>query len=344
MTRRAPSRRLLAALLVSLLAHLVAISGTWLRLPVNPPPPPPLEARLVSAPPPAPAPAPATVKPQPRSRPAARHTVPLHRTAPPVVADNTYALPQEPGPPTPAAPVSAGPAPAAATSAATEQPAPPRHLPRKGRITYTLYLGTDKFSVGETVQSWEIDGDTYRLASTSETTGIASLFAARHLTYLSKGKITARGLQPETFLMSRTRRGQLEAGEARFDWAAGSITFGKVSEPRRAALPAGSQDIVSFMYQLSLAPPAPGHLRLPITNGVGFETYELDVLNEETVETPLGALKALPVRQVRKPGDESIEIWLAADYRYLPVKIRFFDREGRPSGEQIVREIRISEE
>jgi hypothetical protein len=47
---------------------------------------------------------------------------------------------------------------------------------------------------------------------------------------------------------------------------------------------------------------------------------------------------------VARPGDESIAIWLAADYRYLPVKIRFFDREGRPTGEQVVDRIEISEE
>ena len=50
------------------------------------------------------------------------------------------------------------------------------------------------------------------------------------------------------------------------------------------------------------------------------------------------------MRQLPRPGDESIEIWLAADYRYLPVRIRHFDREGNFSGEQVVSEIRISEE
>jgi hypothetical protein len=50
------------------------------------------------------------------------------------------------------------------------------------------------------------------------------------------------------------------------------------------------------------------------------------------------------VKQVPLPGDESIELWLAVEYRYLPVKLRFFDREGNPTGEQVVNEIRISDE
>jgi hypothetical protein len=45
-----------------------------------------------------------------------------------------------------------------------------------------------------------------------------------------------------------------------------------------------------------------------------------------------------------RAGEESIEISLAAEYRYLPVRIRHYDREGNYSGEQVVREIRISED
>ena len=47
---------------------------------------------------------------------------------------------------------------------------------------------------------------------------------------------------------------------------------------------------------------------------------------------------------MRKPGEESLELFLAAEYRYLPVRIRFFSREGEPQGEQIVTEIRVSDE
>ena len=70
--------------------------------------------------------------------------------------------------------------------------------------------------------------------------------------------------------------------------------------------------------------------------------YEFDISGEETIDTLLGTLKALPVKQVRKPGEESIELWLAPQYRYLPVRLRFIDREGNPSGEQIASDIDVS--
>ncbi|HEX6002628.1 MAG TPA: DUF3108 domain-containing protein [Burkholderiales bacterium] len=232
-------------------------------------------------------------------------------------------------------------------STASPAPAPDtpvRTLPRKGRITYTMYYGDDHFTVGKTVQTWEVDHNGYKLGSVSETTGIVELFSARRYIYLSEGRFTAHGLQPERFFMSRTRRGRVEAAQALFDWNAGRVTLGKAAEQHAAPLLPDAQDIVSFMYQLALSPPDPGRMQMPVTNGSRFETYEIVVRDMERIETPLGVLRALPIRQVPRAGDESIAIWLAADYRYLPVKIRFFDREGRPAGEQVVDRIEISEE
>lgn len=341
-TQRARACRFLAAIAVSLLLHLFALSGTWLGVPASGGPAPrALEARLLSPPPPPAA--------QPRKPPvvAPRRSVPPEplAAAAPVFApepEAVAAIPAEPeAAPLPDAPTAA---PVVAEKPAPQPASPPlRALPGKGSITYTLYLGADRFSVGKAVQSWEVVGDVYKLGSMAETTGLVDLFRSQRLNYLSEGKVTAQGLRPQTFLMSRTRRGRTEAARAEFDWGAAKIMLGRVPEQRALALPPNSQDFISFMYQFSLAPPAPGRTRVAITNGSRLETYELEVLELENIETPLGVLSALPIKQVRRAGEESIEVWLAADYRYLPVKVRFIDREGNPAGEQIVSEIRISE-
>jgi hypothetical protein len=339
------SLRFLAATFVSLLLHAAMLSGAWLRLPEITPNRPPLEARLLRAEPSAP---PSAMKAAPRPKAVARRTSPA-RTVPPVAAAAAAAPPPssyEPDLPEAAGEAAEAPSsePVALPIAEAPQAAPVKSLPRKGRIAYTMYFGTEGFTVGKTVQSWEVEGDGYRLGSVSETTGIVELFRAQRHIYLSEGRLTAEGLQPEKFFMSRTRRGRTEAAQARFDWEAGTLTLGKVPDQRGAALSPEAQDIVSFMYQLALSPPAPGRIRLPITNGSRFETYDLEVLDEQEIETPLGMLKTLPVKQVPRPGAESVEIWLAVEYRYLPVKVRFFDRDGKPVGEQVVNEIRLSDE
>src|SRR5688572_17119889 len=112
----------------------------------------------------------------------------------------------------------------ASTLATDARPLPA--FPRRGRITFNLVYGRDQFPVGQTVQTWEIDGNRYLLASRSETSGIVDLIRSQHRTYSSRGALTADGLRPETFEMSRNRGRGPEEAQARFDWASGSLTLG----------------------------------------------------------------------------------------------------------------------
>lgn len=349
MNARASPIRFMLALLASLLLHALVISATRWEAAAPPEPARPFEARLGPAPPPGARPVPAGVPAAKRGprRAAQRPASPVPTT----VAQSPLVLPFEPEseiePVPDAAPIAQEPPPPPQQIALAPESVsaiPVHSLPRRGRITYTLLYGEDRSPVGKAVQSWEAEAGSYLLASDAVTTGIVELFRPQRLRYLSQGRITARGLRPESFLLSRTRRGETEAARARFDWSAGNLAYGDAREQKSAALPEGAQDIMSFIYHLALVPPEPGRLRLPITNGSRFETYEIEVFQEERIETPLGTVRALPVRQIPRPGSESVEIWLAAEYRYLPVKIRYFDREGNPAGEQVVSEIRISED
>ena len=335
--------RFAIAALFSLAFHAAVISGEWVPMPQAPGEPRLLQARL--APPPELKPA----VPRPKVRAVRRATpAPVPEVAA-VAAASPLVLPdllpdEEPAEEVAEQPVAPEPPQQLALAAQPSVAAAAHSLPRRGRISFTLFYGNDRFYVGTAVQSWEAAADTYLLASEAETGGIVDLFWPQRLRYMSRGKITPRGLQPESFLASRTRRGRNEAAQARFDWNAGSLNYGYAREQKSAPLPAGTQDLMSFVFQYALAPPAPGRYRVPITTGTRFEVYEIVVSSEERIETPLGTLRALPVRQLPRPGQESVEVWLAADYHHLPVRIRHFDREGIVSGEQVVSEIRVSEE
>ena len=332
----APTLRKLAYFFtLSLVVHFLVL----LDLPLPSPsfaPAPPLEARLLPAPPlppvvarpprhiatPAAAPAPETMPATTTSTPSIAAAPPLIEPAPSEAAAEPPASPPQPIEENKPAPVLA------------------RRLPQKGEITYELYLGSGRFNVGRTLQTWTVKDGRYRLISVSETAGLAAFFSRQSLEYVSTGALTAGGLRPDYFGTERVRGGKTEAASAKFDWNALTMTYG---EPARSAtLPANAQDIVSFMYQLGLLPLTPGRIELPITNGWKLERYELEVGIEEPLQTPFGALRAVPVRQVRRAGEESVELWLAAEYRWLPVRIRFFGRDGEPSGEQLVSDIRVS--
>lgn len=361
---RAHLRPLLVALGVSALAHALTLTGGWLHLPLQTSDPAPLQARIerlpeapvaaVQPPPPPPA---RTAKPV--AKPAAPKKQMVAAAPRPVIADTLSPFPVF-------APPAEGPA-ESADAGSTEAPAaaPPdsapiviadaapstfmperaaiKNLPRRGRITYAIYMGTQKLEVARTVQSWEANADTYKLESTSGMSGLASLFRSEQRVLRSSGRLTEHGLRPDHFQSSRTRRGQSDEAAVHFDWDKNSITLGRGAAQRSVALPAGSQDMLSFMYQLALAPPPPGRVQLAVASGTRFENYALDVLAEEMLETPMGNLRTLPVKQVRREGSESVEVWLAADYRYLPVRLRFIGRDGTPTGEQVVTEITISD-
>ncbi len=335
-------RKLAYFVALSLLAHLAGIYGVRIELPRRAAEPLPLEVRLQPAAPPPlvplrprphplAAPEPALIVPAPiLTVPPQIAAVPVFEPAPSAMYDlaEAEAAPIAPPPPE--------------TSESESKPAPllARRLPRRGEITYELYLGNNRFNVGRTQQAWELNDDSYRLSSVSETTGLVALFSRQRIAYESRGKLTASGLRPEHFTTQRVRSGRSEDAAADLDWSAMTAMIG--NPQRGVALPADAQDLVSFMYQLGLVPLAPGRIELPITNGWKLERYELEIGGEERLDTPFGALRAVPVRQVRQPGQESIELWLAAEYRWLPVRIRFFDRDGEPSGEQLVSEIRVS--
>jgi hypothetical protein len=357
--RPARTAPLLGALALSVLAHAVTLSGSWLQLPQNAADPAPLMARLQPAAPAAPAVIPPPSPPQvakPRTVAAAPATTRSDTPAPwtpaaPVAPELAVAVPEADAPPPaiaqPAQPEPPAPEPVVVATAApttlAPEPAVIKSLSRRGRIEYKFFVFYNNFmtDVARTVQTWETTGTTYTLDSKSAPIGLARLFPIGPHDYHSNGLVTERGLQPLRYTSKEVRRGTTNEAAAQFDWDKNLLQFGRTSESKNAALPAGSQDFVSFMFQLSLAQPQPGRLQMPITNGRSFETYELDVLNEETLDSPMGPLRVLPVKRVSRPGSEGITVYLAIEYRYLPVRIVHFNRDGTPGGEVIATSIHV---
>jgi hypothetical protein len=339
---RPPSKRLIAAAALSTVVHAALLGG--LHIPVAEPVPnlPLLTARLEAQP----APVKAAV---PQRAPTPRRASPQHAAAPspqPVIAAAAATAAEES--PLPAAdPVMPAADPAMVASAAPtafrepEEAPPLPEFPRKGRISYLLMMGSEQTPVGRTVQTWEFEGGRYRIGSQSESTGLVELFRPHRFNYLSQGAITRDGLRPERFLASIRRGSRSDEAIAEFDWEAGRVRLGRLPQQDTQALPAGLQDVISFMYHFALLPPAPGRIVLPFTRGARLETARFDVLPAESVDTPLGRLRTIPVVQVQEAGRESLAVWLATDYRNLPVRIRFFGRDGAPTAEQMVNEIQV---
>ena len=216
------------------------------------------------------------------------------------------------------------------------QPVPvaPR-LPARGQIRYRVDRGDTQFEIGRAESDWEISEGQYTLRLRTETTGLVWLFKPYLIEMESRGHLTAEGLQPTTFRI--TRNGVAGRETAEFDWDHKQVRVaGGASQP----LAEGAQDLLSFNFHLGFMPESRVARWLPIATGKKYGLYRLDVVGDEVISVPAGEMRTL---HLRAPGVNTTELWLAYDYLLLPVKIRHEDGKGN-SLVQVATGIRLGAE
>jgi hypothetical protein len=314
--------RISLAIGLSLLLHAVMLIAPMIELPKYEVALPPLTAKLEPLPAPVARPdQPKAAKPKTRPARIAKDTAPPSETKP-------EPEPIEPEPP--------------ATSKAPEETRPAHPLPKHAQLTFTAYRGNGGMRLGEAVHRLDIEEGRYTLKALTRTTGLASIFKLYESTQQSDGTVARQGLRPVKYSETKNTSKGKEVIEAEFPHE-------HESPPSSSADPetpvsAQTQDIISFLYQLSQLSLDRGVIPIFIHNGKKLEHYELAVGEEEEIETPLGKLRTLPLRKIHAQGEEGLDVWLGLEYRLLPVKIRQIDRDGQIAGEMVVSDIRVADE
>jgi hypothetical protein len=345
---RTPAGRITLAAAISVLLHVAALWLPEVNLPRVELPLPPLSAKLQPLPklPPHHAAGPRLHHTKPKARPLA---APPETTTTPVI-EAASSVPPEftvaasavvPASETVAASaVAAQSGPAAIDYTQTSELAPA--LPKHARLRFAAYLGTNGLYVGEVRHELEIDDGHYTLRAELETAGLARLFKRYQMIQQSHGEVAkSSSLQPDKYAEERTDEHGTQRVEATFDWPAHQLSF---PSGAKAELPPGSQDILSFLYQLSQLPYDEAVIPLAISNGKKLEAYRLEVGAEEEIVTPMGKLRALHLSKMHGPNEEGLEIWLGMEYRLLPIKFRQIERNGDIAGEIVIKEIRVADE
>ncbi len=192
-------------------------------------------------------------------------------------------------------------------------------MPASGEAQYKLRMGIVS---GELTLSWKFADGHYRLDSIAQGSGIFAV--AGKYVQASEGDIAANGLRPTTF--SVERRGKKDS--AAFNWTDNSVRFnGKSGERTEAATP-GTQDMLSLLFQLAFAPPLGDDLTVIVTNGRKLERYAFERAGEEVISLEGGKFHTLKILKQRKGDEDGMEVWLALEHHYLPVKIRVTDKKG----------------
>lgn len=320
-------RRFVLALALSALLHVVMVTGPgWQLASDQTQEATALEAHLL--PPPAPQAAPPRVPPKPPPAQKPHRSEPQPRTAAPapqpVATEEPTEQPSDAGMAAVGGDVAApADSPAAASTAADDFNVP---LPGAGRIRFDVMVGANGFVVGESVTTWQLDEKTYSIRNVAETTGLVSLFKRAKAIQTSEGKVTAQGLVPREYALMRSDSGK-PSEAARFDWAAHKITLLREDQTREADLLDGSFDILSLIYQFAWFPPRASTLEIPVATGKNYYRQKFEVLGEEQLSLRLGHFRTLHLR-VGRAGDNITDVWLALDYKNLPLRIRHTGKKG----------------
>jgi hypothetical protein len=167
----------------------------------------------------------------------------------------------------------------------------------------------------------------YQLTSERRATGIAAAFVKAKDIENSEGLIKSNGLNPITFTHQFGKDGK-KLHHADFDWNTAKLKLQANDGSSEVDLPNGTQDMLSFMYQFMFVPPLT-EMQITITNGRKLNQYTYRFEGEEEIDTGLGKVKALHIAKNSNEGEAKLDLWLAIDYHYLPIKIRKIDNDDK---------------
>ena len=196
--------------------------------------------------------------------------------------------------------------------------------PQRVQMDFAVNSGT--MHLGEGRDVLEHDGKQYSVISESKTVGLAAFFYKMNIRRESRGLITKSGLQPLHFEENRSRKPKRAVD---FDWDAKLITLTDGANVETLPLLENTFDQTSFAYAFAFRPPSEEILPVHLTDGRKLSDYKYQIIGKEKLKTPLGELHTVHFQKVREADDKrGFEVWLAVEHHYLPVQIRFIEKDG----------------
>lgn len=337
-------RRLYIALVLSAIAHALIIWTPHLHLPVANTPIPELTVKLNPLPKKTiqprkpPKPKPQTIA-KPTEKIAPIVTSKPEPTAPPVSEPEKSLLSASAVPA-----FSAASAPVAASAvAATDAIIQPEKIPfpKHVLLVFAVYNGDNGFHLGEVQHTLDITDNRYIVQSRTRTTGIVRWFKSFNLNQTSTGTVSSQGLKPDNFAEEKYNNGDIQTLTAIFDWTNHQVNF---SSGTSSPLPDDAQDALSVLYQLALTRLNREIVTFPLSTGKKLDEMQLEIANNQTISTAMGDLETVKLRRLAERGKSGLIIWLAKEFRMLPVKIQYLEPDGSISATVSVTEISYTED
>lgn len=209
-------------------------------------------------------------------------------------------------------------------------------LPKSVTISYEVTKNGQPFA--KVHERFEINDQHYRVESVTKGIGVYALFGERVLR--SRGMVGDTGLQPEKFELQQGDNPK-KALLAEFDWQKLMLRMTAKGKTKEVPLASGTQDLASFGYQFMYQPRAlKDTIMVTLTTGKKLSEYHYKVAEVPFMQLAGSEYRVLHLAPEAQNGQETKELWLAADYHYLPVKILLVDENGQKL-EQVLTELHI---
>jgi len=191
-------------------------------------------------------------------------------------------------------------------------------------IEFEIFSGADRQLMGTARQLYVSDSSEHYGLSIEQTLRADNAAGAEPWQLEISGTVTRQGLSPTLFKM---RGGVPERLMALKEVPENSSET--PIKPRSGRIPDGILDRQSLLYQFMQQPPLLGGGKLWLTDGATHRLYNYRLAGIDSFVIPsLGGVRTLKVVLSSGESPETIELWLIPDLHYLPAKLRHTDRNG----------------
>jgi Protein of unknown function (DUF3108) len=196
--------------------------------------------------------------------------------------------------------------------------------PQRVQIELEVHVRGINAGVGHDVL--EHDGKQYSVISESKTVGLAAVLYGLNIRREARGLVTKSGLKPLHFQEENSRKPKRAAD---FDWDAKQLKLTDGDSVSTVDLPENSFDQTSFAYAFAFRPPGQELPPVHLTDGRKLSDYQYKMLGREKIKTAMGELDTVHFQKIREGDDKrGFDVWLAVEHHYLPVQIRFLEKDG----------------
>lgn len=194
-------------------------------------------------------------------------------------------------------------------------------------LTYTIRSKQSGLSLnGSAKVAWRAQGTQYSIENQTD-----AMLLGRILEAGSVGAIDGFGLAPSESTEKRFRK---PLSTTHFDRQDKTIRFSE--SERTYPLQGGEQDRTSIIWQLiAVARAAPTQFKAGsqwqffVAGQRDAQSWSFKVIGKDALETPLGTLQTVHLLKAPPPDsrEQQLDIWLAPERDWYPVRLRFSDAD-----------------